>query len=98
MYQSIGFHDVAQIGGCGNVSALEVVVGVVAHTVSAAFYLLEEFGMAAHVLTDAEKSGFDAVVVERVEHPRGNLGNRSVVESEIDTLFLLSNAPHPLGE
>ena len=51
---------------------------------AAALDFLEQLGMTAHVVADEKEGGLDAVVVEQVEHPGRDLGNRAVVESEVD--------------
>ena len=60
--------------------------------------ILEKFGMSLHVLTHHEECRLDAVAVQRIENPRGDLGNRTVVEGQIDRVVALVDAPHGLGE
>ena len=94
VYQFVGSFNVFEIGLGGDYSALHMVHGVVAHTVATAQHLLKQFGMPANIIADHKERGFHAIAVEGVEHPRRNLGNRAIVEGEINTFFLLLYTPH----
>ena len=66
---------------------------------AAAAHLLIQFRVAGHIVAYHEEGGLDAVTVERVEHPRGHLGHRTVVERKKHHLLLVVlYAPHSLGE
>ena len=95
-YEVVGLGYVVHVAvGC-HLHPLQVVHCVVAVAVSAAAHLFEQFRVACHIVADHEECGFDAVAVEKVEHPRGYLGYRPVVESKEHHLFLMLLYP-PYG-
>ena len=89
----VGLLDVREVGAVAVAQALDVVHRVVAHMVSLGLDALEEGGIAGHVVADTEERGVDAVVAEDIEHPRGHLGRRTVVERQVDPFGLRWDAP-----
>ena len=62
---------------------LEVVVGVVAYAVATLDDHLELVGMLTHIVTHHEESGLDAVLVQHIKHPRGDLWDRAIIKGEV---------------
>ena len=93
MNEFVGLKHIVQIHLGAHLCPLHMVHGVITHTVTAAQEFFKKFGMALHIIAYAKKGGFHAIAVERVEHPRRDLGNGTVVKREIDSLFLSVHAP-----
>lgn len=94
----VGMEDVEQISSGGDLSALQVIHGVVAHAVSSPLDFGKEFGIACHIVAHAEEGGLDAILVKDIKHPRRDLRDGSVVKGEIDRVPALVYAPDGLGE
>lgn len=71
----------------------DMVHGMIANTMSACLDLLEDSPVAGYIITHTEESSLDAITVENIEHPRRNLGRRSVIECQIDALWLRWKPP-----
>lgn len=89
----VGLVHIAHIRAYAVQQSAYVVVSVVAQSVPAAFHHLELLGVLAYVVAHHKEGGFDAVVVEHVEHPGCHLGYGAVVESEVYGPFVLVHAP-----
>ncbi len=63
-------------------------VGVIAYRVTTATYLLEELGVASHIVRHAEERGLDPQLIELIQYPRRDLGYRTIIEGKVDTLAL----------
>ena len=98
VYQFVGLKHIVEIHLRAHLCALHVVHRVITHAVTTAQQLLKQFGIALHIFAHTEECGFHTVVVERVEHPGGDFGDRSVVESEIHGARLEMQTPHRFGE
>lgn len=66
---------------------------MIAQTVPCSLYLLKDAAIARYVFTDAEECGFDSISCEHIQHPRGYLGCWTVIECQINTLWLRGDAP-----
>ena len=96
--QVVGIKHVAHILLGRGRHALYVIHRVVAHLVPPVPQLLEEVGIAGHIFAHTKEGSLYRIVVEDIEHPRRNLGDRTVVESEVDGLLVARDTPDGLGE
>ena len=94
----VGMEDVEQIAACGNLGALQVIHGVVAHAVSSPLDFFEQLRVACHIVAHAEEGGLDTILVKDIEHPWRDLRDGSVVKCEVDRVPALVYAPDGLGE
>ena len=81
----------------GRCAETNVVERVVAHTVSTSFDVGKQLRIFTHVVAYHKESGFDAVMVERVENPRGGLWDGAVVEGDIYRLLITFHPPDGAG-
>ena len=84
---AIGLVDIGDVVGCALLESLEMVVGMVAYAMPALDNHLVLIGVLAHIVAHHEEGGLDAVSVEHIKHPRGNLRDGAVIKSEVDGLF-----------
>lgn len=99
-HEVVGFFRILQIAVGGEVFAAEaadVVEGVVADAVAALHNHAELLGMLADVVAHHEEGGFDAVLVQQVEHPRGYYGDGTVVKSQINGFLVGIHPPQSAG-
>ena len=61
----------------------DVIEGMVTYVVSTLHNHLEQLRILAYVVTHHKECGFDPVLVQSVQKPWRNLGNGTVIESEI---------------
>ena len=94
----VGAENIVQVVLGAHMSALQMAHRVVSHRVTSTPHFLEQFRMTFHILTDHKECRLDAIAVQRVEYPWGNLGNRSVIKGQIDRVVAFVNAPHGLGK
>lgn len=67
--------------------ALEVVVGVIAYAMSTLYYHLIFIGVFAYIFAHHEEGRFDVVLIQYVEYPRGNLGDRAIIKGQVYGFF-----------
>lgn len=70
-----------------------MVEGVVANAVTAILYHLKNLGIFARIFAHHEEGGFHAVFIKHIEYPRCYFGDGTIVEGEIDALFLVLHPP-----
>lgn len=75
----------------------DVVESVVPDTVSAFHHHAEFIVVFAYVIAYHEECGFDVVLIQQVEYPRGGFGNRAIIEGEINRLLVLVHSPEGTG-
>ena len=83
-----GLLDIIQIVLRPVLKALDMVKGVITYPVSAVEHHLIDIRMLADVISYTEEGSLHTIFIEYIQDPRGNLGNRAVVEGEIYTLLL----------
>ena len=54
---------------------------------------LINFRIFAGIIAHAKKCGFYAILIQYIQYPRGNLGNRTIVKCEIHTFFVCPFPP-----
>ena len=81
----------------GRCAETNVVERVVAHTVPPSFDVGKQFRIFTHVVAHHKESCFDAVMVERVENPRGGLWDGAVVKGDIYRLLITFHPPDGAG-
>lgn len=84
---AVGLVDIGDISFSTFLESLDMVESVVAYAMSALHDHLVLIGVLAHIVAYHEEGGFDAVFVEHIEHPRSDLGNRTIVKGKVYGLF-----------
>ena len=80
---AVGLVDIGNVPISMLPESLEVIKSVIAYAVASLDNHLVLVGVLAHIVAHHEEGGFDAVLVQHVEHPRGDLGDGAVVEGEV---------------
>ena len=99
-HEVVGFFRILQIAVGSEVFAAEasdVVEGVVADAVAALHHHAEHLGMLADVVAHHEEGGFDVVLVQQIEYPGRDYGDRAVVEGQVNGLFIGIHPPQGAG-
>ncbi len=93
LYQHVCLLHIGKISFRAIGECRDMVHGVIAHMMSCGFDLLEDTSIASHVVAHAEESSVNAIASQNTEHPRGYLGCRTVIECQIDALWLRWYSP-----
>ena len=75
---------VADIGDGVSGEAPKVVERMVADAMAALHNHTKLLGMLPDIVAHHKEGGLDAIAVEHIKHPRRDLGNGAVVESEVN--------------
>ena len=93
MDQGIGLLDIGKIGFRLVGQSRDVIHGVVAQTMACRLDSFENGRMLPDIVAHTEEGGLDAIMRQKVQHPRCDLGCRTIIECEIDALWLRREAP-----
>ena len=97
VYQLVGLEGVDDIGGCPVLETADVVHRVISHLMSSVDDLLEEFGVFPHIIAHHEEGCLGAIRFESLENERRSLRDGSVVERQIDCVFIRIHPPGGMG-
>ncbi len=100
---AIGLVNIGHVALGTLLKSLQMIMSMVAYAMTALYYHLILIRMLAYIVTHHKKSGFNLVFIQNIEHPRGNLRNGTVIESEIYGPFRCIHPPactrvHPADE
>jgi len=93
LYQFVGFVRILQVILAQIFKASYVVISVVPEAMSPFYNHFKLFGMLSHIVTYQEEGRFDVVFVQQVQYPRSDAWYGAVVESQVDSLYILIHAP-----
>ena len=89
----VGLLHVAHIAVDAMAQRADMVESMVSDAVSALLDHLINLGMLPYIVAHHEKGGFDAIMVQHIEHPRRHFRDRSIVEGEINGANVLVHPP-----
>ena len=92
----IGTMAVVEVLPTAPTKTSNMIVGVVADGMTAPTHLFEKFRIAVSIVAHHKEGGLGSNLVEHVEHKRRGLGNRAVVESQINRLLATVHPPQSM--
>lgn len=93
-----GLLDVAEIIPRPIAQTLDMIKGMIAHTMPPFDDHPKNLGMLADIIANHEESSFHTIAVQDVQDPRRNFGNRSVIKSQVNTFGRCGETPEGMGE
>jgi hypothetical protein len=89
------YTDIVEIMGGTEANTLYVVECVVSNKVAFFDYHFVYVGIFANIIADAKECGFDAIIVELIQNPWSDMGDRAVVEGKINASFVAGDGYPP---
>ena len=74
-----------------------VIEGMIAQTMSVRTDKFEQFGVLPHIVAYHEEGSLDTIAVESINQPRSGLGDRTIIEGQIDCLLRGIHPPYRAG-
>ena len=99
-HEVVRLFRILQVAVGGEISAAEaadVIEGVVADAVATFYNHAEFFRVFSDVVAHHEEGGFDVVLVQQIEYPGRDYGDRPVVESQVDGFLVGAHPPQGAG-
>ena len=93
-----GLLNVAEVVARPIAQTLDMIKGMIAHTMSPFDDHPENLGVFADIIAYHEESSLHAIAIQNIKNPRRNLGNRSVVESQVNTFGRCGKMPKRMRE
>ena len=94
---AVGLVDIGDVSLGALLESLEVVEGMVTYTVTTLNNHLVLIWMLAYIVAYHKESSLDLVFVQHIKYPRRYLGDRTIVEGEIDSLLRCIHPPMCTG-
>ena len=97
-YQLVSFLRIAHIRLGEMPQSSEMIVGVVAHLMPFFDDLPEQLGVFPHIVAHHEKGGMGIKLTQSPEDKGCGLGDRTIIEGQVDGMFMPVHPPPCLGK
>ena len=89
----ISFVYIAHIRAYAVSESTNMIKGMITQTVTTRLHHLELVRMLTYVIAYHKEGSLDAIMVEHIEHPRGHLRYRTIIERKIYSTFVFVHSP-----
>lgn len=92
LYQLVGLLNIVEIFLIPGAPALDVMIGMITHTVTTLENLTKNLRVPVNILTHTEESCLCIILIQKLQNLRRNLRNRTVIKSKVNILPLALKA------